>query len=443
MTWAIRFEDISKRYRGGQRGYPSLRSDLTRLARRVLTPLRPAEKPSGWLALDHLSFEVPQGEAFAIIGPNGAGKTTTLKMLTRISHPTSGRLRVRGRVGALIEVGSGVHPELTGRENIWLYGRIIGMSRPEIARRFDDIVDFAELSESIDMPVKMYSSGMQLRLGFAVASHIDPDIFVVDEALAVGDAGFQVKCIERMTRLVSEGRTLVFVSHNLSAVETICPRGLFLLDGRIEAIGEAREVLRRYLDWVDTRQQARIERKRQFQSRPSKFLTVDRVSFHDGRGQERAAFRTGETVEIRLMVSTHVPVRRPYFEIGISDGRPGNLILCSMLADGHVVEVVEGPTTVTCRIPQLPLLPRVYQIWCSVRSHLAQGELFDWQLVGAFRVADGPAWLKGPGAIAHTGTEAPIHTDYTWRVTTDANAGVGDAREPQVQSSATGARGEA
>jgi len=422
MTWAVRFEDICKRYRGGRRGYPSIRSDLTRLGRRLLSPLQRGDKPFGYLALDHVSFEVPQGQAFAIIGPNGAGKTTALKMLTRISHPTSGRLRVRGRVGALIEVGSGVHPELTGRENIWLYGRIIGMSRPEIAQRFDDIVDFAELSESIDMPVKMYSSGMQLRLGFAVASHVDPDIFVVDEALAVGDAGFQVKCIERMTRLVSEGRTLIFVSHSLSAVEAICPLGLFLLDGRIEAVGEARDVLHRYLDWVDTRQQARIDRR--VQNRPSKFLTIDRVSFYDGRGQERAAFRTGETIEIRLKVSAQVPVRRPYFEIGISDGRPGNLILCSMLADGHVVEVLEGQTTVTCRIPQLPLLPRVYQIWCAVRSHLAYGELFDWQLVGAFRVADGPRGLNGPGAIAHTGTEAPIHTDYDWRVTTDADARV-------------------
>src|SRR4051812_30799518 len=181
--------------------------------------LRGQSRPRGKLALEDVSFTVEEGESVALIGPNGAGKTTALKLLARISRPSAGRIRMRGRLAALIEVSSGLHPELTGRENIWLYGRILGMSRTEIHERFDAIVDFAELADVLDRPVKMYSSGMELRLGFAIASHLDPDIFIVDEALAVGDAGFQVKCVERMTALVREGRTLLFVSHNLQAVE--------------------------------------------------------------------------------------------------------------------------------------------------------------------------------------------------------------------------------
>ncbi len=255
MSWAVRFEDVSKRYPAATWGYASLRDDLTRLARSLAASLRGRRAaPPERAALDHVSFEVEQGEPFAIIGPNGAGKTTALKLLSRISFPSAGRVRVRGRVGALIEVGSGIHPELTGRENIWLYGRIMGMSRQEIARRFDQIVEFSELGSVLDMPAKRYSTGMQLRLGFSIASHLDPDVFVVDEALAVGDAGFQARCVERMMSLVAEGRTLLFVSHDLSTVEAVCRRGLFLRDGAIQAVGDTRAVLRQYLEWVDHQQ---------------------------------------------------------------------------------------------------------------------------------------------------------------------------------------------
>src|SRR5213080_3258959 len=258
MTWAVKFEDVSKRYRGGGPRYGSLRHDVTEGFKRFgqLFSRKRAE-PDGTLALDGVSFEVEPGESFAIIGPNGAGKTTALKLISRISYPTAGRIRVRGRVGALIEVGSGVHPELTARENIWLYGQILGMGRTDIRRRFAEIVEFAELAQALDTPVKMYSSGMQLRLGFAIASHLDPEVFVVDEALAVGDAGFQAKCVERMTKLLGEGRTLLFVSHNLSAVEAICERGVFLLDGRVQVAGAVREALRAYLEWVDDRERRR------------------------------------------------------------------------------------------------------------------------------------------------------------------------------------------
>jgi len=415
MTWAVKFENVSKRYRRrGGTSYASLRDDLSQLGRRAVSFLRGgAAEPQGNEALHDVSFEIEEGEAFAIIGPNGAGKTTALKLLTRISYPTEGRVHVRGRVGALIEIGSGIHPELTGRENIWLYGRIMGMSRPYIAHKFDEIVDFAELGHVLDAPVKTYSTGMQLRLGFAIASHLDPDIFVVDEALAVGDAGFQAKCVERMMRLIAEGKTLLFVSHNLSAVETICRRGVFLLDGKVDTLGDTRHALRSYLNWVDTRQQARLNGKAHLRS--SRSLKIERVSFHDVTGVERASFRTGEEIEIRLKVHAQVPISQPFFSIGIGDGRPGNLILCSMLVDGHTPEIIEGPSVVSCRIRRLPLLPRVYQTWCSVRTGYAYGDIFDWQIVGSFRISEGPSSADGPGAVSHTGTDAPIHVDYDWQ----------------------------
>ena len=413
MAWAVRFEDVSKRYRGGPQ-YSALRDDLARLARTMVAPRLARTTPDrGRVALDHVSFESLQGEAFALIGPNGAGKTTALKLLTRISYPTGGRVRVRGRVAALIDVGAGIHPELTGRENIWLYGRIMGMPRTEIARRFDAIVDFAELPQALDMPVKMYSSGMQLRLGFAVASHLDPDIFVIDEALAVGDAAFQAKCVDRMMKLVGEGRTLLFVSHNLWAVEAVCRRGLFLLDGKVEAIGDVREVLRSYLDWVDARQLARLDGEAL--SGPSRTLKIERISFHGAAGVERTAFSTGEEMEIRLRVRAEIPLRRPCFSLGIGhSGTPNMVIAFSMLGDGQIPDLIDGVFEISCHIPRLPLLPRVYQTWCSVVSSNAYRELIDWQPIGGFRVAEGPSWYKGPTVIG-TRIDTPVYTDYSWR----------------------------
>jgi lipopolysaccharide transport system ATP-binding protein len=414
MTWSVRFESVTKRYRGGGPRYASLRQDLSAALRRIPQRLRGARPdPRGILALQDISFEVGDGESFAIIGPNGAGKTTALKIISRITYPTAGRARVRGRVGALIEVGSGVHPELTARENIWLYGQILGMSRDGVRRRFDEIVEFAELGHVLDTPVKMYSSGMQLRLGFAIASHLDPDIFVVDEALAVGDAGFQAKCVERMSGLVSEGRTLLFVSHNLSAVEAICQRGLFLLKGRVEALGDVKDVLSQYLDWVDTTRQRRLPESPA--TRPSRYLRLEEATCHGADGRERYAFKTGEDIEVRLNFEAMVPVNRPHFSLGITDGRPGNLILCSMLVDGGAPERIDGAVTVSCRLHSVPLLPRVYQLYCSVRSEKAYGDVFDWQPVGNFRIEQSVQGA-GPAAQAHLSTDGPVHVQHEWEV---------------------------
>jgi len=414
MGYAIRFENVTKRYpRGGPR-YASLRHDFSEGVRRAGRRLAGQRNEGrGPIALEDLSFEIEEGESYAIVGPNGAGKTTALKLISRISYPTSGRVKVRGRVGALIEVGSGVHPELNARENIWLYGQIMGMSKADVRRRFDEIVEFAELGHALDRPVKMYSSGMQLRLGFAVASHLDPDIFVVDEALAVGDAGFQAKCVERMMKLVAEGRTLLFVSHNLSAVEAVCERGVFLLEGRVQSVEEISPLLRSYLQWTDDHQLKRLEGG--VTPVGSAYLELDKATCHDSRGVERYAFSTGDDVEIRLHLRALQPLSYPHVSIGISDGRPGNLALCSMLVDGGAPEVLEGRTVVSCKLRSIPLLPRVYYLCASVRSEHAYGDVFDWQSVGSFRVADAPG-LVGPAAQAHASTDGAIYIQHDWEV---------------------------
>jgi homopolymeric O-antigen transport system ATP-binding protein len=408
MSYAVRFEDVSKRYRGGGPRYASLRHDLSQGFRQFFYKNGHAAELGGKLALDGVSFDVGSGESFAIIGPNGAGKTTALKIISRITYPSGGRVRVRGRVGALIEVGSGIHPELTARENIKLYGQILGLGRQEVRQRFDDIIEFAELGPVLDVPVKMYSSGMQLRLGFAIASHIDPEVFVVDEALAVGDVGFQAKCVDRMTRLVSEGRTLLFVSHNLHAVEAVCERAIFLRDGQVVAEGPARQVLARYLAWDDERRAAGDGQAAQGP------VWLDGVSCHGLNGEERYQFQGGEGLEIRMRFRGSRPVTRPHVNLGITDGRPGLLVHCSMLTDGLAPESVGTSWECRCRIEKLPLLPRLYQVFCDVYGPKGEGRLFDWTQIGSFRIV-GPTG-NGPLAVMNAAVVGALDVPYSWEV---------------------------
>src|SRR5208283_3062483 len=255
----IRAENLSKRYRIGERVvYHTLRESL----------MRTATAPSRWLAgraarraantgqasaeqyvtaLDDVSFEVQPGEVLGIIGRNGAGKSTLLKILSRITDPTQGQVELYGRVGSLLEVGTGFHPELTGRDNIFLSGAILGMRRAEIARKFDEIVAFAEVERFIDTPVKRYSSGMYVRLAFAVAAHLEPGIVLVDEVLAVGDAAFQKRCLGKMGDVARDGRTVLFVSHNMASIESLCRSCMIVRGGRIEAIGAPAAMVARYM----------------------------------------------------------------------------------------------------------------------------------------------------------------------------------------------------
>jgi lipopolysaccharide transport system ATP-binding protein len=255
---AIRVEGLSKRYRIGERvKYKALRDVLTdavrapwRKAQSLWTGSngkRPSEQDGFFWALKDLSFEVHQGEAVGIIGRNGAGKSTLLKLLSRITAPTSGQAEIRGRVGSLLEVGTGFHPELTGRENIFLNGAILGMRKAEITRKFDEIVSFAEVEKFIDTPVKHYSSGMFVRLAFSVAAHLEPEILLVDEVLAVGDAAFQKKCLGKMGDVAEKGRTILFVSHNLTALQSLCSKAVWVDQGHVVTTGDACSVVSEYL----------------------------------------------------------------------------------------------------------------------------------------------------------------------------------------------------
>src|SRR6266567_2065757 len=249
----ITVENLGKKYllrhQKGQR-YTALRDVIADRAKNLFRRNRPVAGPTReeFWALKDVSFEVKRGEVLGIIGRNGAGKTTLLKILSRITDPTEGRVRLRGRVASLLEVGTGFHPELTGRENIFLNGAILGMTRAEIKSKFDEIVDFAEIERFLDTPVKRYSSGMYVRLAFAVAAHLEPEILIVDEVLAVGDAQFQKKCLGKMENVGKEGRTVLFVSHNMSAIKSLCNVGLLLEGGELKSFGIVGAVLEKYLD---------------------------------------------------------------------------------------------------------------------------------------------------------------------------------------------------
>jgi lipopolysaccharide transport system ATP-binding protein len=288
-------QQVSKKFRRGEL-YDSLRDFLPALTKRWAKrgQVQGLDRRDFW-ALQDVSFSVQRGEAFGIIGANGAGKSTILKLLTGIMRPTQGSIRVVGRISALIEVSAGFHPDLTGRENIYLNGAILGMTRDEIRRRFDAIVDFSGLEEFIDTPVKRYSSGMFARLGFSVAAHVDPDVLLVDEVLSVGDYLFQRKCVEHMDSVIASGATVVFVSHNLRAVANLCQRSLLLERGQVQMVGPTEEVIQAYY-------------KRGQQQRgngadgPDSGVSITHVTVHDGSGP-RVEFESGGklylTVEAR------------------------------------------------------------------------------------------------------------------------------------------------
>ncbi|MCA9968835.1 MAG: ABC transporter ATP-binding protein, partial [Anaerolineales bacterium] len=285
---SIVVKDLRKRYRIGK-GIPSLRDLFSRSKSQT--------GPSYHWALDGVSFELTPGEALGVIGPNGAGKTTILKLLSRVTQPTSGEVRVNGRFSALIELGAGFHPDLTGRENVYLNGAILGMKRAEINARFDEIVAFSGIGDYLDTPVKRYSSGMNARLGFAIAAHIDPDVLLVDEVLAVGDHAFQMKCYARMDELRARGTSLIFVSHNMEVVRRVCDRGLVMYRGKPIFHGTSADAVIAYSDAV--RQAARaaqddVPKEDGLSQRTMTFdAEIERVQLLDGDGQVLQQLRAG------------------------------------------------------------------------------------------------------------------------------------------------------
>ena len=401
MADAIVFDRVTKRYRGAL-----AHRALHEAARGLLAGGRRTR--SDVVALDDVSFEIPEGQSFALLGANGAGKTTALKLATRIAYPTTGSLRVRGRVGALIEVGTGMHPDLTGRENVSLYGRILGLSKREIDARFDEIVDFAGIGAAVDQQVKQYSSGMQLRLGFSVAAHLEPDVLIVDEAIAVGDAGFQYRCIERMARLVREGRTLVFVSHNTRAVETLCTRGILLSKGRIVLDGPATDVVAAYHDEFA---QARLNDAGAGTIEAPQ-LTVLSATLHDASGGAVEELVPGSDLTVRLRYRTTEPLHRPNVNVGIVDPRTGILSSAPTLRDGGAPELLDGEGTIACTFSRLPLFPRDYEVWIAVNDELGLGPIVPWQRAARFRIVDEAR--AGKAAVTLSLTSAPVDIPYEY-----------------------------
>ena len=304
MRNAIEIHGVSKRYKLGEHHgtHGTLRDALAASAQRVLRRERRGPPGEIW-SLRDVSLEVPEGETLGIIGRNGAGKSTLLKVITRITEPTTGLSRTRGRVGALLEVGTGFHPELTGRENVFLNGAILGMSRRLVERRFEEIVDFAGIGPFLDTPVKRYSSGMYLRLAFAVAAHLEADILAIDEVLAVGDAEFQRKCLAKMDSLHEGGRTVVFVSHNLDAVSALCRRTAWLDGGRLREYGPTAEVVDAYLTSGTD-----LAGRRAYPPREDRAASVLEARVADGRGASSAALSRDEPVALEVRFAVREPV---------------------------------------------------------------------------------------------------------------------------------------
>jgi ABC-type polysaccharide/polyol phosphate transport system ATPase subunit len=417
MTAALSFEHVTKQFRGA-REYRALRDDIAAAAGRAIGIKAPPRRSV--TALDDLSFEVAEGEAFGLVGANGAGKTTALKIATRITYPTSGLVRVRGRVGALIEVGTGMHPELTGRENVALFGRILGLTARDVARRFDEIVDFAGVDRAIDQPVKQFSSGMQLRLGFAIAAHLEPDVLLVDEAISVGDAGFQYRCVRRMNQLVQDGGTLVLVSHDMNAIETLCTRAVLLDHGRIAADGPGREVVQQYLRLVDEQRLDVAGRaKPEVITGQEPEFEILEVTVHDPTGAGVDAVEAHEPMTVRVHYRARRRIERPSFTIGFGDGRLGAFSSASMLVDGESPEAIEGDGYVECTFEDLPLRPRSYEIWVGVRGEAQYGNLVHFSPHRLFDVVG--ELPPGRGALTW-GMRTPVDIPYTWGSTNGATA---------------------
>ncbi len=362
---AISVEGVSKRYElgTGQVSYGLLSQDLERGLRRMLRrPVEERQARRDFWALRDVSLQIEQGGVLGLIGANGAGKSTLLKLLSRITLPTEGRIRLRGRVGALLEVGTGFHQELTGRENVFLNGAILGMRRREIAERFDEIVAFSGVEQFLDTPVKHYSSGMHMRLAFAVAAHLQPEVLLVDEVLAVGDAQFQRKSLGKLDDVAHEGRTIVFVSHNLAAVQRLCERTVWLDHGEIRADGPTSEVLAAYQRHTAARRQGgEVIVPEDVQRIGTGEAKLRRVGLRDEHGTAVDTLNLGQPCALTMSFEVTQPIEDGVVEIGISapDGARAVTVLSS--DDGEPLRLEPGTHRLSAEL-DMTLLPGDYSV---------------------------------------------------------------------------------
>ncbi len=403
----LSFDRVSKKYKiyaepDEQKSGNSLVNKLRRLRGR---------SREFW-ALKDVSFSVERGEALGIIGMNGAGKSTILKLLYNITTPSKGEIRICGKLSALIEVSSGFHPELTGRENVYLNGSLLGMTRREIRNKLDSIVDFSGVSAFIDSPVKRYSSGMYLRLGFAIAAHLDPDILLLDEVLAVGDAAFQAKCIQRIARLRNEGTTIVFVSHNLSAVESLCSRTLLIKEGQIYKSGATHDVISAYEDLLLSL--SPTARSRKVESSASAAAEIVSINLFDSEGCRTTMLATGDALSIQIEMIVHRPIKDAVVEVYFNSVF-GNLHTHFSTENGNQrIDLEPGPAMVEFSCPEITLEVAAFDVEGGIRQHGSSiSDFID----------------RKHGAVLHVTRGKPVHgvyyTPHEFRVLT------GDARKDE------------
>jgi len=357
---AVVVDDVSKRFRLYKERNQSLKATLMRGGRATF---------EDYWALRDVSFEITEGSTFALIGENGSGKSTLLKCIARILTPERGRISTRGSVAALLELGSGFHPELSGRENVFLNGSILGMGKKELERKFDDIVDFAGIEAFIDQPVKNYSSGMYMRLGFSVAINVDPDVLLVDEVLAVGDAAFQEKCMEKFSQFRRAGKTVVIVSHAMGSMRTLCDEAAWLDHGRLLEVGRADVIVDRYIDkgHEQVEAMAPVIPPGQAEARwGSGEARLTGVTVLDHAGTPSKLFRTGESVTVRLDYDCATRVERPVFGLAM-ENLDGVYVWAHNTRDaGLELPYIEGQGHIDLEIPRLMLQPHTFDVIASI-----------------------------------------------------------------------------
>ena len=386
MAAAVEFENVSKRFIVHHERPRSFQELAVSFFKR-----NNASWEELW-ALRDVSFAVERGETLGIIGPNGSGKSTLLKLITRILEPTSGRIVVNGKVSALIELGAGFHPDLTGRENVFLNGSLLGMSRREMEEKFEEIVEFTELGRFIDMPLKHYSSGMQMRLGFAIATSVDPDILLIDEVLAVGDEAFQRKCMRKIAEFKRRGKTIIFVSHDLDAVRELCSEVIWLDGGVIRARGRPDEVIVQYLRDIGEEAPLElavsaeevepaveetvqpVEEPAEAASQPpsrwgSGEVEITKVEFLDGRGNPCHTFRTGERMLARIHYLAHRRIERPVFGVAIYRHDGVHVNGPNTKTSDYPIDYIEGEGSIDYVVDSLPLLEGEYQFSAAVYDY--------------------------------------------------------------------------
>ena len=381
MEPVIAVQNLGKKYilrHQSKERYTTLRDVLEKKAKNIFSSKNSNGKKNSeeFWALKNVSFEIMQGDRVGIIGRNGAGKSTLLKILSRITDPTTGKAIINGRIASLLEVGTGFHPELTGRENIFLNGSILGMSKQEIKNKFDEIVAFAETEKFLDTPVKRYSSGMYVRLAFSVAAHLQPEILIVDEVLAVGDAEFQKKCIGKMKDVSGEGRTVLFVSHNMAAIQNLCDKAILLTDGKVEMVDETAKVISKYLSVGSSINSIPVNLRTDRQGNGA--LRFTGIAFIDNNTNKKISeIQCGSDVRFRLFFARKEPVLKNLsFAIGINDDHEQRICLLSNEMLNQKIDMGEGsPDFIDIVVKEFPLAPGKYNL---TMFSSVQGETADW-----------------------------------------------------------------